>query len=87
MIKLKVVINSSTERAALKTEISSRRLEIDESYGNLKLAQDTQRKSIIATEKLVEDEDQIIVEEVKINMECEETEKEGAQNDKFNNFQ
>lgn len=87
MIKLKVVINSSTERAALKTEIASRRLEIDESYGNLKLAQDTQRKSIIATEKLVKDEDQIIVEEVKINMECEETEKEGAQNDKFNNFQ
>ena len=106
MIKLKVA-NSRAARAALKTEIANPRLEIDGSYGNLKLAQDAQRKSIIATEKLVEeaenqdnsqdkllprpslplDEDQIIAEEVKINMECEQTEKQGVQNEKFNNFQ
>ena len=93
MIKLNEV-NSIAKRAALKTEIARLRLEIDESYGNLKLAQNALRKSINAPEKVVEeaenqnsiqdeflptptlslDEEQNISEEVKIILECEETE-------------
>ena len=106
MIKLNEV-NSSAERAALKTEIARLKSEIDGSYGNLKLAQDALRKSITAPEKVVEeaenqnnsqdeflptaslslDKEQIIAEEVKINVECEETEKKVVQNDKFKDFQ
>ena len=54
MIKLNEV-NSSAKRAALKTEIVRLRLEIDESYGNLKLIQDALRKSITAPEKVVKE--------------------------------
>ena len=74
------------------------RLEIDGSYGNLKLVQDALRKSITAAEKFVEeaehqnniqdeflptptlslDEEQNIAEEVKINVECQETKKGGS---------
>ena len=106
MIKLNEV-NSSAERAALKTEIVHLRSEIDGSYGNLKLAQDALRKKITAAEKVVEkaenqnnsqheflptaslslDEEQITAEEVKINIEYEETEKKVVQNDKFRDFQ
>ena len=50
MIKLNEV-NSSAGRVALKTEIVRLRLEIDGSYGNLKLAQDALRKSITAAKK------------------------------------
>ena len=106
VIKLNEV-NSSAERAALKTEIARLRSEIDGSYGNLKLAQDALRKSITAAEKVVEEtenqnnsqdeflptaplllnEEQISAEEVKIKVECEETETKVVQNDKFGDFQ
>ena len=82
-------------------------MEIDGSYGNLKLVQDALRKSITAAEKVVEeaenqnniqdeflqtptlslDEEQDVAEEVKIYVECQETEKKVVQNDKFNDFQ
>ena len=54
MIKLNEV-NSSAERAALKTEIARLRFEIDGSYEDFKLTQNALRKRITAAEKVVEE--------------------------------